>query len=154
MSIEAALTALAAGPVIAGINWYDSFDEPVHGMCVISDGAQVRGGHEICLDELDVERGLVGFTNSWGEGWGEQGRGYFTWHDFTRLLKEEGDVTVFIPVTEPAPFPVPPGPAPAPVDVADQALAAAARPWVTHRHSGNNARFAEAVQAWLDAKGL
>jgi len=154
-SLNAALTALAAGPVIAGINWYDSFDEPNGGgVCVISNGAQVRGGHEICLDELDVERGLIGFTNSWGESWGEQGRAYFTWHDFTRLLSEEGDVTVFIPVTEPAPFPVPPGPAPAPVDVADQALAAVAHQWVTHHHTGTNRRMADALKAWLAAEGL
>ena len=154
-SLEAALTALAAGPVITGVNWYDSFDEPDgNGQIAIVKGAQVRGGHEFVVDALDVEHQLVWFTNSWGIGWGVEGRACMSWDTWGRLLKEEGDVTVFTPVTEPAPFPVPPGPAPAPVDVADQALAAAARPWVTHRHSGINARFAEAVQTWLTAKGL
>lgn len=107
-SLDAALTALAAGPVIAGINWYSSFDEPDQdGRISIGRGAYVRGGHEICLDELDVENRLIGFTNSWGESWGKAGRAFIGWDDFERLLDEDGDVTAFVPVTEPAPTPTP-----------------------------------------------
>jgi Cysteine protease len=110
-SLNAALAALAERPVIAGINWYDSFDYPLpSGFMTITDGAQVRGGHEICLDELDVEGQRVGFTNSWGTGWGVQGRGYISWEDFARLLKEDGDVTAFVPLSQPAPTPTPPAP--------------------------------------------
>lgn len=54
----------------------------------------------------------------------------------------------------PAPQPSPPGPAPQPVDPADEALAVSARPWLTHRHSGTNKKFAEALQTWIEAKGL
>lgn len=110
-SLAAALTALSQGPIIAGINWYDSFDEPGDGgLIAITKGAQVRGGHEICVDELDVETQTIGFTNSWGESWGDRGRAYLRWEDFDRLLKEDGDVTVFVPVTAPAPTPTPPQP--------------------------------------------
>lgn len=107
-SLDAALTALAAGPVIAGINWYSSFDRPSGGG-VISIGADayVRGGHEICVDELDVERERIGFTNSWGDSWGQGGRAYIGWDDFERLLAEDGDVTVFVPLSQPAPTPTP-----------------------------------------------
>jgi hypothetical protein len=110
-SLEAALTALAAQPVIAGINWYSSFDEPIpSGFISITHGAQVRGGHEICLDELNVEDRLIGFTNSWGPFWGAQGRAYVSWDDFGQLLDEDGDVTVFTPATQPAPTPTPADP--------------------------------------------
>lgn len=107
-SLDAALTALAQRPVIAGINWYSSFDEPDRsGRIAIKRGAYVRGGHEICLDELDVERRLIGFTNSWGSSWGLEGRAFISWDDFERLLSEDGDVTAFVPLSEPAPQPTP-----------------------------------------------
>jgi hypothetical protein len=111
-TLEAALTALAAQPVIAGINWYDTFDSPDKtGRVRIGPGATVRGGHEIVLDELDVERRLVWFTNSWSSIWGKAGRAAIGWDDFARLLSEDGDVTVFVPLSQPAPTPTPPAPA-------------------------------------------
>lgn len=110
-SLEAALTVLAAQPVITGVNWYDSFDEPDdEGLIRIAPGASVRGGHEFVLDELDVANRLVGFTNSWSTDWGLIGRAYLSWDDFGRLLGEDGDVTVFTPASQPAPTPTPPEP--------------------------------------------
>jgi hypothetical protein len=107
-SLEAALAALAADPVITGINWYDSFDEPdSDGLIVIAKRASVRGGHEVELEELDVENRLVWFTNSWSEQWGVGGRACLGWDDFGRLLNEQGDVTAFVPLSKPAPTPTP-----------------------------------------------
>jgi hypothetical protein len=51
----------------------------------------------------------------------------------------------------PDPAPEPPGP---PVVTADERLALVVVPWLTHRHSGTNRRMAEALQTWLEAKGL
>lgn len=107
-SLEAALTALEARPVITGINWYDSFDQPASdGLIVISKRASVRGGHEIELEELDVDNELVWLTNSWSTAWGVDGRACIGWDDFGRLLDEKGDVTDFVPLSEPAPTPTP-----------------------------------------------
>jgi len=107
-SLDAALAALETQPVIAGINWYESFDYPLpSGFMTITDGAQVRGGHEVCLDELDVENRRVWLTNSWGGAWGLLGRACLDWDDFGRLLDEQGDVTAFVPLSQPAPQPTP-----------------------------------------------
>ena len=108
-SLNAALAALAERPVITGVNWYEGMDDPDTDGRVHVTGS-VRGGHEFVLDELDVERKLVGFTNSWGLGWGIDGRAYISWDDFGRLLKQDGDVTVFVPISQPAPTPTPPAP--------------------------------------------
>jgi len=54
------------------------------------------------------------------------------------------------PFPAPGPEPVPPGP----VVTADQVLAASARVWLGHHHTGTNKRFAQDVQAWITAKGL
>jgi hypothetical protein len=116
-SLNAALTALASTPVITGVNWYDSFDSPDgDGLISIKPGAQVRGGHEFVVDELDVAKRRVGFTNSWSESWGKSGRGFLSWADFGRLLSEQGDVTVFVPLSQPAPTPTPTPPGPVPAD--------------------------------------
>lgn len=107
-SLEAALTALASDPVVTGINWYDSFDEPADsGLITITKRASVRGGHEIELEELDVTNQLVWLTNSWAESWGNAGRACIGWDDFGRLLDEQGDVTAFVPLSQPAPQPTP-----------------------------------------------
>ena len=50
--------------------------------------------------------------------------------------------------------PVPPQPSPQPVDVADEALAAAARPWLMHPHVGANKALAKQLEVWLASKGL
>lgn len=142
-SLEAALTALSSQPVITGVNWYDSFDNPDgDGNISITANAVVRGGHEFVLDELDVSGQRVGFTNSWGSDWGVQGRAYLSWDDFGRLLDEQGDVTVFVPLSQPAPTPTPPQPpGPAPSDPLHE-LAAMFRQWIA------------AIETWLQKHGL
>jgi hypothetical protein len=60
--------------------------------------------------------------NSWGPSWGAQGTFRVSWDDLGRLLDEDGDATLFVPLSAPAPTPNPPTPA----DV-DKALATAIR---------------------------
>jgi len=57
------------------------------------------------------------------------------------------------PFPGPGPAPVPPQPPGPPVVTADEALAAVAHQWVTHHHTGTNRRMADALKAWLAAKG-
>lgn len=92
--LTAALTALAAQPVIIGIPWYSAMFEPAADGRLTVAGS-VAGGHEIVLDEIDTKASTVWLTNSWGSGWGVEGRAYLTWDDFGDLLADDGDCTVF-----------------------------------------------------------
>lgn len=108
-SFDDALKALSTQPVIIGINWYHNFFYPdANGVISIAPNDYVAGGHEVVLDEIDVEKQLVGGTNSWGTDWGVEGRFYISFDLFKMLLAERGDVTVFVPITQPAPKPVVP----------------------------------------------
>jgi hypothetical protein len=124
LSLPAALTALAEGPVIVGTTWLDRmFDVGADGHLNVSGSP--AGGHEYALDELDVERQRAWIRNSWGEGWGVAGRAWMSWDELGRLLADEGDCTVLVPRTEPAPQPQP-APEPA-MPAEDRQLAAALR---------------------------
>lgn len=115
-SLQDALLALTVTPFITGVTWYNSmFNPDADGRLIVDPKSGVAGGHEFVVDQLDVEHQRVWMTNSWGAGWGAQGRAYLTWDDYGALLADQGDVTVFVPLTQPAPTPTPPGPAPDPV---------------------------------------
>ena len=93
--LQHALAALVLGPVITGVNWYEGFDNPDANGLVHVTGA-VRGGHEFEVVAIDVEKKTVTACNSWGTGWGKNGFFTFSWADWDRLLKEQGDVTVAV----------------------------------------------------------
>ena len=96
-SWESALRALAASPIIVGVAWYDSFDEPgANGFVSIGPHAKVRGGHEFELVGFDADARTVHAFNSWGRSWGDHGAFRFSWDDLERLLskEEQGDATI------------------------------------------------------------
>jgi hypothetical protein len=102
-------TALQSGPVLVGTAWYNSMFTPGPGGWLVPDpGSGLAGGHEYLADELDVDRGRVWLTNSWGPGWGVAGRAWMTLEHLAALLADDGDVTV---PAAPALDPVPPQPA-------------------------------------------
>jgi hypothetical protein len=155
-SLAAVQTALQSTPVIIGINWYSGFDNPdAKGFVKVS--GSVRGGHEVCLVGIDVVAKTVTAANSWGEGWGAAGYFTFSWADLERLLNEQGDATVLLPLTAPAPTPVPvppfPTPTPVPPADADAVLAVTLHKWLN-----SSPRFYHPVQAaastWLTSKNL
>jgi len=140
-ALTSVLAALQTAPVIIGINWYEGFDQTgSDGLARVS--GQVLGGHEVVVDEINVDARTVTATNSWTTSWGRQGRFEFSWADFERLLGEDGDAVVFaplsapVPVPAPTPVPVPPTPVqpptPTPDDV-DKALWTAAKQWAKER---------------------
>jgi hypothetical protein len=90
------LHGLSQRPGLLGIYWYTSFDSPLStGECPLTPGASVRGGHEIEMFRLDVEKKRVWCYQSWGPTWGGLGDGtfWFSYQTLTRLLSEHGDAT-------------------------------------------------------------
>lgn len=140
-SPDAAYTALQDYPIIVGSNWYgDMFEPLIDGRLLVS--GELAGGHEYVVDEIDVENERVWMTNSWGGSWGVNGRAYMTFADFERLLDEQGDVCVLLPLDVPAPTPEPPTPTPEPVppepvpptpDPVDVAFAGILKPWLAKK---------------------
>lgn len=148
--------ALQTQAVSIGINWYDSFDSPSpSGLLTISKGAEVRGGHEPMLRGIDVDAKTFFGDNSWGTSWGVNGSFTIGYATMERLLSEQGDGTVSVPLGSPAPTPVPPGPSPSPgVDPADTTLWTATKRWSAEPHIEGNHKAAQAVRTWAAAKGL
>lgn len=147
-SLEDALKALTVTPFITGVYWYSDMFSPAPDGRVRPSGA-IAGGHEFVADELDATNQRIWFTNSWSSEWGVNGRFYMSWDDYGLLLAQQGDVTIFVPITV-----EPPQPIPVPRDPADVTLAAAVRDWSRARHVGANAAAARAVRIWLIAKKL
>lgn len=111
-SIAALNSALQTGPVLIGIDWYQSmFDPKADGQIVVDPASGVAGGHELELAAFDASAGEYEIDNSWAESWGVQGRGYFTTASLTTLLAQQGDVTVptWANSPQPTPTPVPTG---------------------------------------------
>lgn len=124
MSLAAALAALTKSTCMAGTVWRgDMFNPTASGE--LKTTGQVEGGHEYKLDEIDVENKRIWILNSWTHEWGIGGRAWMSWTNFGDLLADSGDVTVLVPVTQPAPQPTPPTPPappapPAPIDANQQ----------------------------------
>lgn len=147
-SLDDALKALGVTPVICGTTWLENMFNPGPDGQLTVSGA-VAGGHEYVVDEIDADAKRVWITNSWGTGWGVDGRAWMSFDDWGRLLADNGDVTIFTPLSQPAPTPTP-------VPDADHALAAVARPWIGLHHTSiaGNAKMSSALRRWLAAKGL
>lgn len=97
--LKQTLRALVIAPVGLGITWWEGFDKPRrNGECRI--GGEVRGGHEIIADGIDVDRKRVWCMQSWGPDWGtEGGRFFFTFDTLEALLDDDGDVITATPRT-------------------------------------------------------
>lgn len=148
--LDQALAALMSVPLITGTVWREGMYEPDREGLVRPTGKSV-GGHEYLVDEYDAERGWVGFTNSWSEQWGLRGRFYMQAEDYAELLADAGDVTVFVPCTDPAPEPDPAEPT---GDDIDAWLARAVGTWARKSRATASKRARRAVAHWLDTKGL
>lgn len=93
-TLHAALAALRKGPVMIGVNWYEGFDAPAGQRAELQIAGDVRGGHELEVNEIDVPAQLIRGPNSWGDEWGDHGFYTMSFETLHRLLHEDGDCTV------------------------------------------------------------
>lgn len=83
------------GPVAIGTNWYhDMFRPDRYGMVGLTGG--LAGGHAYELLWNDVRDQLVRAINSWGRGWGQEGRFWLTYNQLGRLLGENGEAVTIV----------------------------------------------------------
>lgn len=147
LSLDALIQGMQSGPAIVGTNWLTGMDTPDENGLVHATGT-VRGGHEYECLELDMENSMLGFANSWGLSFGVQGFFYYSFADFTKLLKADGDATFFVPLNQPAP--TPPSPTPTPTGGVTKtfttANAAALDDWAGSPHIFHKATLA--AKAW------
>lgn len=128
--LVSSLEALQDRPGITGLPWFNSmFDVGSDGLLTVNQASGLAGGHELCVDEVVAADApgngtgevLVGGPNSWGTGWGAQGRWYLRASDWWALRQQQGDAFFWTAKSQPAPTPTP-DPTPAVPSVFDVAL--------------------------------
>lgn len=149
-TVDDALLALTKYPLSWGTLWKTGMDDVNEETGLISYTGQVRGGHQMCLFKVDVQRELVWGKQSWGEwGWRRRGVYCISFTDFAKSLADQGDITIFMPNNVPVPPPAPP-----PVDV-DAMLVAAGNQWGKRVFlpTTKAGRLKAAFIAWKQANG-
>jgi hypothetical protein len=92
--LHALLVSLRQGPGMLGIPWYEGFDSPEGMNAELKIAGSIRGGHELEVNEVDIDRRLIRGPNSWSESWGDKGWWTMSLDTLDRLLHEGGDYTV------------------------------------------------------------
>jgi len=89
------------GPLIIGINWYESMFNPVWKKDALGDfrwfididesEGGIAGGHCLVVNGRNPERKTWRLKNSWGRSWGVEGRVSMSDADMARLISEGGE---------------------------------------------------------------
>jgi hypothetical protein len=78
------------GPLVVGVNWYSGMFSPdTNGFVHIS--GNIAGGHCFAILGWNEKLGYAHCLNSWGIGWGHNGRFYLPAEELERLLQEDGE---------------------------------------------------------------
>jgi hypothetical protein len=93
-SLDDLLLAIGyAGPAMLGLNWYQDMANPAPDGQIRPQG-QLLGGHAILANRVQVRQKRVWLHNSWGFGWGLEGRCWLSWDDLGQLLAEDGEACI------------------------------------------------------------
>jgi Papain family cysteine protease len=78
------------GPVVVGTTWTEDMFNPDADGFVKPTGGSAGGHCYVMLERRDDEDAYV-FQNSWGKGWGQDGRFKIKTADFDSLLQDQGE---------------------------------------------------------------
>lgn len=78
--LDDVLHGLQTGPGIAGITWFEGYDNPDENGTVVATGKN-RGGHEITIVGCDLENFWLYLRTSWGPGFG------ITWEKMNGIFR-------------------------------------------------------------------
>lgn len=88
---------LTVGPVCVGTDWFAGMTEP-DAKGFLNTTGPIQGGHEWRVVGADREKratdgttGAFRMVNSWGRGWGKNGRAYVSFATVDRLIKRNGE---------------------------------------------------------------
>lgn len=83
------------GPCFIGIPWFmDMFEPSADG--IANPRGELAGYHAVTVVEIDVERKLFGFANSWGLEWGLAGFAFVTFKGMAKLLSNKHSEAYFL----------------------------------------------------------
>lgn len=86
---------LQNGPVIIGSNWTANMMQPDNNNFVHATG-NVVGGHAFCLVGYSSKLTAFRILNSWGRGWGNQGRAWISEQDMASLFSNQAEACAAI----------------------------------------------------------
>ena len=69
-NLDDVIHGLQTGPGIAGIDWYEGFDDPDPVTGMVEAKGNVRGGHEVTIQGCSLEECWIDFRTSWGPDFG------------------------------------------------------------------------------------
>lgn len=145
-SVDAAHAAIQRAPFFAGTMWWSGQEAP-NSQGIVTATGRPLGGHQYQCFGYETGRDLWWWWQTWGPGFGVEppdpaiaaavpGAGAFamTSATFAKLLREQGDATLFVPRTAPAPQPAPePAESEPPAEVDAWAERTAASRWRAKR---------------------
>lgn len=80
------------GPVVFGTRWYQSMNETdKQGVLHVDVNSGLNGGHAYLCVGYNSRTRMFRFQNSWGTGWGQNGRFWMSADDVEILLQQQGE---------------------------------------------------------------
>lgn len=87
------------GPVVFGTRWFRSMQTPdAKGVLHVDVNSPLDGGHAYLCIGYNSKTRMFRFLNSWGTGWGQNGRFWMSADDVELLLQRQGEACTAIEV--------------------------------------------------------